>query len=327
MSLYRVADLITAKYKLQSQAASLAEIVDQVKRDLINVYRINVSSAKDPVLRMLADGGEPFSKELLGELEDIVGNIDGLTLVQLFNRVNKVLGLIRDMRADPTNTVRETIHSMVRVTKESERNYREHVKSKFEKAISSISFVFEKQAKILRKFTPKEVALEGGAIDPQRKELSKEKLLIFMRTPSARRFGLDNIDVMTKILAYPELRQKVTTLVNAIDRGHMPADGPEVAAETAAIMFAFKNKRTNEQALESGVDTEQEQTRLKMIQNRNDEKFNKIKSLDNDPAFMAEQKRLEDERKQREIEQDRERLIKKYESVTNFEQWMKKGQL
>ncbi len=72
-----------------------------------------------------------------------------------------------------------------------------------------------------------------------------------MRTPAAQFYKLDNIDVMQKILQYPETREKLTTLINAIDRGHIPADGPEVMAEARAIKSWLDSKeQTNLPALE-----------------------------------------------------------------------------
>lgn len=296
MNLFRLADLISVKHGLQSRASSIENIVDQVKRDLINAYNLYVNSqrTKDPVLQMLADAGEPFSKSLVKNMEEIIGNIDSLTLVQLFNRVNKILESIKELKSDPDKKVRQSIHDLVRVNKESERNYREHVKSKFEMVVSRLSSILEKQALILRKFLPKETALEGGAVETQRKELSKEKLLMFMRTPGAQTYGLDNIDVMTKLLTYPEIRQKITTLVNAIDRGHVPADGPEVANESAQIMQMFKDKQSNESLFEAGEDEAKEQMGA-TVESPNDPDATKTASS---------------------------KLLKKYNNLS-FEQWMK----
>jgi glutaredoxin-related protein len=68
---------------------------------------------------------------------------------------------------------------------------------------------------------------------------------MFSRSLAAQRYGLDSLDVMEKVLFYPDLKQKITTLVNAIDRGHLPVDGPEVMSATKEIMDFFKQKETN----------------------------------------------------------------------------------
>jgi len=253
MRLFRLADLLEHKYGLVSEGASATQ-VEEVKRELLNAYKLYVNSktAKEPILQMLADAGETFSKTLVSMFEGLIASLDKHSNTQLFARVNNMLGMINDMKNDKDFPVRSFIHDAVRVTKDSERNYRERLKSKFEMTISRLSSILEREAKKLQSTLPlgAPTGLEGGRVEPQRKELSREKLLMFMRTPAAQFYGLDNIEVMTHALSYPEVREKITTLVNSIDRGHLPADGPEVMAETRAIKGWLDNKKTNLSALE-----------------------------------------------------------------------------
>jgi hypothetical protein len=248
MRINKLAELLELKYQFRSEGATISEVIDSVKKDVINAYTLYVSSkAKEPILQKLADIGEPFSKSLVSEMQKTVANIDTLADAPplLFRQINKMLGAISAMKSDPEHTTRNFIHDSVRVNRESEKNYREHLKSKFEMVVSRISSILEKQARILKAFLPKDIPLAGGAVDPQRKELSKEKLLMFSRSLAAQRYGLDSLDVMEKVLFYPDLKQKITTLVNAIDRGHLPVDGPEVMSATKEIMDFFKQKETN----------------------------------------------------------------------------------
>jgi hypothetical protein len=251
MKLFSLARRFELKYSLLSRADSLQNVVNNIKKDVINMYNLYVNSekTKEPVLQILANQGEVFSKALIVIMEDMIANIDTYTPVQLFNRINKILGLISEMKKDPENKVRNFIHDAIRVNKDSEKNYREHVKSKFEMVVSRISSILEKQARVLQKLLPKETPLEGGTVEPQRKELSKQKLLDFMRTPAAVSFGLNSLDVMERVLFYPDLKQKLTTLINAIDRGHTPLDGPEVRQATQEIMDNFKSRTQNNSAL------------------------------------------------------------------------------
>lgn len=237
-----------------SEGASSAETVKEVKRELINAYRLYVNSktAKEPILQMLADAGETFSKTLISMFEGIIASLDKHSNSQLFARMNNILGMINDMKNDKDFPVRSFIHDAVRVTKDSERNYRERLKSKFEVIVSRLSSILEREAKRLQTTLPlgAPTGLEAGRVEPQRKELSREKLLMFMRTPAAQFYGLDNIDVMTQALSYSDVKEKITTLVNSIDRGHLPADGPEVMAETRTIKSWLDSKQTNLPALE-----------------------------------------------------------------------------
>lgn len=249
MRIVRLADLFELKYHLKSEAASISEVMDEIKKDLISSYNLYVNSgtAKDPVLQMVADAGEPFSGFLIREMEKTIAKIDLLAEnpVTLFKQLNKMLGLIQEVKSDPEKRVRQFIHNSVRVNKESDRNYREQLKSKFETILYRLSTVLEKQCKRLTAFLPKEVPLEGGIVSPERKQLSKDKVLSFTRTRAAQMYGLTSLDVVEKVLSHEDLKQKLTTLINAIDRGHIPVDGPEIMQATKEIMESFKARETN----------------------------------------------------------------------------------
>ncbi len=252
MRILRLAQLFEYKHGLGSvvkTAASPKEVFERAKDEILNNYQQWVMG-KYRALKLLAEHGEPHARELYTTYNDLVANIDVYSPVQVFNRVNKILGMISAMKADP-KVYRDSIHNTVEIKKESDKNYREQLKGGFETNIFRISSVLEKVAKVLRAFVPG-AELAGGAVAPQRKALSKEKLLMFMRTPAAQRYGFDSFEVLEQLLQYPESKERLTTLINAIDRGHFPADGPEVMAETAAIKRWLETKKTNLPALEQG---------------------------------------------------------------------------
>lgn len=243
MRIFRLAQLFEQKYQIKSLAST--QILNSFKRDIVDAYNhyVNSDKAKEPVLQMLANIKEPFSVKLVSSMEDIVANLDTYSVQQLFTKINNVLGLIQAAREDPNNTVRNFIHDSIRVNKESERNFREHLKSKFEMVVfKRLSSILEKQAKILQKILLSETPIKGHALEPIRKELSKQKILNFLRTPVADKYGLDSLDTWEKVSSYPDLRDKLTTLINAIDRGHYPIDGPEIQQAVAEIMEKFRDR-------------------------------------------------------------------------------------
>lgn len=329
-----VAEYLSKNPPTPKAAQVPAQIVAQVKKDIVDAYDLYVNSKiKDPVLQMLSDAGEEFSKKLVKNFETLVSNIkrNAGTIEQLYNSIKEIRD---DVKAAKGNkALREIIHNSVKATRESERNYREHVKSKFETALVRIHSILEKQAQRLSKFIPDEPSQPSELLYPQRKELSKEKLSIFMKSPAAQAYGLDNINVMQKILFFSDLRQRVTTLINAIDRGHLPADGTEVAKETAEIVKAFKLKETNVGALEQSS-LPNPQLERALIMQKNDEIFEKNKqnelAMKYDPEFVAQQQKQEAERlKLKEVadqdnfnkEQD---LMSKYNSLS-FSDWLKRS--
>lgn len=310
-----------------------AQIIAQVKRDIINMYDLYVNSntAKEPVLQMLSDAGESFSKDLVKDFERLISNIKrgAGTIDDIYEVVKAMRDDIKNAKSD--KSIRQAVHDAVRVTKESEKNYREHVKSKFEMILTRIYSILDKQAKLLHKFIPDAPPLIEGIVAPQRKELSKEKLLIFMKSPAAQKYGLDNINVMEKILFYPELKERITTLINAVDRGRYPVDGPEIAKETAEIMAAFKLKETNEAALEQSI-LPNTQLERALIKQKNNEIKEKELALKYDPSFVAKQHEtnirneeiLERNREMEREEKEKEDLINKYNSLS-FSDWLKRS--
>jgi hypothetical protein len=254
---FRLAQLMGNKYGLMAKAEPVArplpEVISQIKNGILRNFE-NWVMGKYRALEILANQHkEPHAKALYDIYSDLVENIDAYSPVQMFNRINKILGLIASMKNDP-KIYRSSIHDSVKIRRESDKNYREQLKSGFETNLKNISFGLEKAAKVLKAFVP-EQELAGGAVEPIRKALSKEKLLMFMKTPVAQSYGLDDMDVMTRLLQYPELREKITTLINSIDRGHLPLDGSEVAAEAAEIKRLFDQKATtNLPFFEAGED-------------------------------------------------------------------------
>jgi hypothetical protein len=254
--LKKLGQFLERKYGFVSKAAP---IIDQVKKDFLLTYKlyVNAETTKEPVLQILANAGEPFSKTTISIFKGIADTIDQNSNTQLFTRINNLMGMIHD--ATQIEGVMKFIHDSTRVTKESERNYRAHLKSKFGMVIHRITGLLDKQLKMLKRALPRgfNPEQEGGVIEPQRKELSKDKLLTFMRTPGAQQYHLDDMDVMYQLLSDPMMKSKLTTLVNAISRGHIPADGPAVSAEAKAMRdWIDQREKTNVSALENSPEKE-----------------------------------------------------------------------
>lgn len=189
----------------------MAEVLSQAKDAILNNYK-NWVMGKYRALKILAEADEPYAKALYGTYNDLVANIDSFTPVQLFNRVNKILGFIQEMKDDPKG-YRESIHNIVEINRDSDVNYREQLKGGFETNLARISFGLDKVAKVLLAFAPG-TELKGGPVTPQRKDVSREKLLIFMKGPIAHFLGLNDMEVMRKALEEPELKEDIITVIN-----------------------------------------------------------------------------------------------------------------
>lgn len=320
MSLNRVARHYQLKFLT---AAPLATVMAGVRADLKNAYHTYVNSKNpkvEPVLQMLADNKEKFAVDLVNMMKKLDALADKAEPVVLFQHINKILEYVVKEKAE----ARKRIHDSIKVTKQSEKNYRQHVLSKLEMVVSNITSILTKKARVLQAFMPKDALLQGGPTEPVRKELSQEKLLMFMRTLAAQKYGLDNMDVMGRLLQYPELRSKITTLINAIDRGHMPRDGAEIMEEAADIKKMFDLKAaTNEPFFEAEEDEAQQATRQladpaeqwsQQMQHSKEQKG--IEQQEEEESEQGQQRvaplvqQRDEEAKRRQIEEDRQRHIR-----------------
>jgi hypothetical protein len=294
-----------------------------VREDLKNAYEKYVNSKNpkvEPVLQMLADNKEKFAVDTVNMMKKLNVLADKAEPTVLFQHINKILEYITKEKA----SARVRIHDSIKVSKQSDKQYRQHVLSKLEMVLSNITSILTKKARVLQAFMPKDALLKGGPTEPVRKELSQEKLLMFMRTPAAQQYGLDNMEVLGRLLQYNDLRQKITTLINAIDRGHMPRDGAEVMAEAADIKRLLDLKAaTNESFFEAGEDEAQEATRQltdpaeqwsQQMQQKKEERG--IEQQEEAESEQAQQRiapqvqQRDEEAKRRQIEEDRQRHIR-----------------
>lgn len=324
MRLTRFATLMNDKYDLVAEGADYDRTMAEVKRDIIRTYNLYVNSASpditEPVLQMLKDAGEPVSKSLVNDFETLVANLKAGagTVEQIFKSVNKILGDINV--AKKSRSVREFIHDNTPSGTSPQRNYRERLKSKYEMVVSRISSIFKKQAEILNEILLNTQAISGGRVKPERQELSRDQMWAFIHGhPVAGQYGLDNKEVFAKIYDDLELRDNLTTLIYAAKRDKHAKDTSGIVKAVKELMDLFRLKQTNEEALEQERDRLQEQTRLQQIKDKNDRIFEKNKSLEDDPKFMAEQQKMqeaeeayrkereEEERQKAELKQQQER--------------------
>jgi len=323
-NLYNALNIFEKKCLTVNAAPSIPVIISNVKQALIDAYNnyLNSNTAKEPVIQMIADSGEPFCKKLLSDMEGVISNIDELASKPelLFAAINEILRDIEFVKNDPSKGVRSFIHDSVVIKKQHHINYREHLKSKFELVLHRLSSVLEKQAKYLKAFTEKG-ELEGGSVERERKQLSKEKLLMFMRSPAAKEYGLDSLDIMEKILADSEMKEKLTTLINAIDRGHYPLDGSEIKDRTKELSDWFKSKKTNQFAFEDPeLNLGNKQLELAQKKLKELKQLKKDRAMQDDPIFMQEQMKSRTENEKFNEEQS---LLNKFNQF-NIDQ-LKKG--
>jgi vacuolar-type H+-ATPase subunit F/Vma7 len=312
MTTERLAKAVEVKYVLKLASTKL----DEAKKEIKLAYQLHVSeTAKEPVISKVSkEFNEPETTKLVEIMEDLVKNINDYDAPTLFTQVNEVLKIISEYKKDPEKKVRNFIHDAIRIKRQSDIQYREHIKSKYETALTRIFGLLEKAAIKLKTLVP-EGSLAGGLIEPQRKELSKDKIQRFLITPEAQAMGLTTLDIVTKVLEYPELRQKLTTVINAIDRGHRPADAPELSREVEYLAQLIRQRLSdNDSYFEHGAEPETEVSEDELAKIKELKEKSKLRK---EEAARLERERMQpliqqrdDAHAQRIIEEDRQRLIR-----------------
>lgn len=244
MKLTRLASIFELKYSLKAEAA-IQDVINDIKRDIINAYKLYVDAktAKEPALQIFAEAGEPNAAKIIAYMTAMVAKINelGAKPSHLFKAVNKVLeyttALDKFMKTEGFNPER--------LPNEATRNQLNHYKRTLGTVLQRLSYILVKQAKILQKFLPQDVPLSGEEIIPDRKPISKDKLRMY----GAVLFGSDNLDIMSKLLEDPEMRERITTLINSIERGNLSARDVKVMEEARHIKNWLAEK-TNVSALD-----------------------------------------------------------------------------
>jgi len=325
MRIDRLAQLLELKYHLKSAVApSIQDVMRGIKSEILTTYKVYIdpkTAAKSyNAIPFFAQQGEVNCQQILEDMTDMVAKIDKLAAqpARLFRAVNEILGSISELDA----IIKEGRESPERLDRQSQLNQYRHEVKKLEESLKRVSSMLVKQAKILQKFVPGQ-ELAGSVVVPRRKPLSKDKLLMFMKTPVAHSFGLDRMDMMTKLLEDHQLREKLTTVINAVDRGHLPVDGPEISATVADMVKTVERKMTNTPYFEAGEDAAREFGKPNFVSPQL-KKERLSEQADEELAGKQEEARLQsliqdrdkkhlqnvEEKRQKEIDEDRKRLIR-----------------
>lgn len=245
----RLARLLELKYGLLSLAAPDPErVLAEVKRDILDAYRNYFSrAAKDSMFQYAADLGQPQAVALTTKMDKLVKDLDK-TPAKLIKSLNELLAIMYQMKQDPDKSVRQAIHDSVPSSTEAQRNTRQRVLSKYERSISMAFPALQKAAVKLQQIIP-DVAVHGGEIARERAELSKQQLINFvLATPAFRNAGLDSLEIVEQILTEPDLKHRLTTLVNAVNRGQHPLDAPAISDFANQVKARLAQRQENNQS-------------------------------------------------------------------------------
>lgn len=243
-----------------------------------------ISGAKTPEERK-AFAGYKFCKELLSVLEYIHMNWLNISMPELKEKLMHAVSLINDNKnldftpsGNPTKNpenlgekslvsvqfphVSELIHAIFPVNRKYDRKAREEAQNKARTGLSrilSLSLSMLEELSKLELMAPEDFATQSEPaseeepglprrFDPQRAQLSVYDIVDFIRQHGAE-YGIDTTEDWGKVfLDDPILKQEMTTVINAINRGHAPLDGHNVKVEIDDILRRHKERAAKSNA-------------------------------------------------------------------------------
>ncbi len=122
MNILKLAKFYEAKYNIKVEAASIQDVINDVKKELVNAYTLYVDpkTAKEPALAIFAKMGEGNAGKIIAYMTAMVAKIDMLAAKPslLFRAINKVL----ESTAALDRAMKEGEAPVERLPKESVRN-------------------------------------------------------------------------------------------------------------------------------------------------------------------------------------------------------------
>lgn len=245
----KLADIFKIKYGFYSEATLSEEdalskasyFMKDMKRSIHDMYQKYVMNTGNSPIQDLAQRGLPFCQEILNDFNALFANLDDLTISDMFRIMNRMQHSIYDMRTDDSREVINAVWNAQPSVGARQKAEREQMKSRFIKTFSELSFILSRLLPSLQNVGKIADEVAPSYTQDEKKELSKNQLRDFSFTPEAVQLGLDNLDMLGKILEYPDLRKKLTTIINALKRGYkQPRDWKEFKADADDIISKLK---------------------------------------------------------------------------------------
>jgi len=276
MNLLRLAELFVIKY-----AVSAENLENSVRADIhqlwkfpnenFNILRVCAeSNPKNPKTDddVKAIKGFKFCQQLLTMIDYMKVHMKSMPLGQMREILLTIVNLIQEnihLKFKEETSIQfphvsELIFQMIGVKTKHDRKVRDE---QFGKAKTGLSRILSLSLTMLEKleklemmdpskfnFTDLDQKLPERFI-PQRAPLSVYDIVDFIRQHGLE-YGISNKeDWETVFTNDPELRERMTTVINAINRGLSPKDSFFVKTEIAKILKEFKERKfTNEQEFE-----------------------------------------------------------------------------
>lgn len=374
MKLFKLAGYFALKYKIASSPEDVEgdvrkgiDMLWQFANKLFVILSIcaeaGVTSPKNANEKK-AVAGHLFCKELLSRINYLKANQNTSELGEIREVVGEILKLVEenknikfnsegkiDDEADLSPVQYQHVSDLIFLLptpRKSDKTLRDQQYSKaktglgriLSKSIEIMKYLRQLEIMVPEKFKYKNVTdLDINSplperFSPQRTMLSEHDIVDFINQYGDD-FGISSKDDWEIVFNNnPELRNTMTTVINALNRGHYPKDTSYVKKQIEDILSTYKERRLNNNEIFENPELEFKNKQLEIAQRRQREKdrLEKSKSHLYDPAFVAKQhesmvrheEMMERNKDLDREESEREDLINKYNSLS-FSDWLKKG--
>lgn len=305
MRINRLAEIFSLKYKVAADPVHMEMLlrneIDSLHKnlDLFNILRKAAESGaakpKNPLERR-AVAAYAFLKDLVSMIDYLKINKRQLDLGQIREMLLKIVNLISankevkfnnagvaDENGELSNVqfahVSDLIMLMIPATTVGDRKKRD---DQYQKARTGLSRILSTSITMLDQLSKLEVMVPEKfthvssedieapvpeRFEPQRGMLSVYDIVDFIRQHGDK-YGISSRDDWSQAITNdPELKEQMTTVINALNRGHSPRDGAAVKAQIAEILNHHRERmQTNKSVFNKGEEAAQRMMRAKPVE-------------------------------------------------------------
>ena len=330
------------KYWLsQAQAVLPNQVVLDVKKELQNAYAIHIMG-KNQSLKYWAEQGYSSAVDFIDDLEKL-GKPDLYDPVDIFSLINDALYFVAEIRDDPKLRIRTFRDRMIsdpinkgKLNKKFDDFLNGQI-SKAETSIRYLSSILEKAAKKLQRAFPniKSIPLHSGYSKQNRRRPSSREISNFITyhpesdTYSLNEPVLQELIMSKGLMQFPEKKERLITLMNAVKRGQTPQNVEDLVKEIEAIKATISagNRPTTENMSEEEYQgafkhevqdpSQQWSTQMQNLKREKEEGRLEEEEAEREKQKLApliKQRDLEHEERQRQRQE--EALTNKYNSLS-----------
>lgn len=284
MRLARLAQLYAWKYKI---AATPADLENDLRKKLVVLWTYPnktfgilkacaESGAGKPTTpkEQEAVAGYQFCKQLLSMIDYLKVNYLNIDLGEVREVLTDLIQMINDNKDKKGSSVQfphvsELIFQIMPISKKHDMKLRNEQFGKAKTGLSrilSLALSMMEDIHQLEKVAPEkfqgyqsktDVDIDEplpGRFTPQRAPLSEYDIIDFIRQHGSE-YGISSQEDWGTVFGDdPQLKQDMTTVINALNRGHYPKDSPEIKMQIAEIMKNHEQRKSSNAPLFEDVE-------------------------------------------------------------------------